>query len=104
MARFFRIERAGHSLADRAEAAMPRADVAAEHERRGAIRPALKNVWATGFLANSVQVQALDQLQYVVLVRRVAQTNLQPLWLWLTGRRVVADYSEFARQNWVPLG
>lgn len=77
---------------------MPCADVAAQHERRGAIRPALEDVWTTSFLANSVQVQALDEFEYVVLVCRVAQTNLQPFWLRLTGRRVVADYSKFARQ------
>jgi hypothetical protein len=54
---------------------MTRADVAAEHERRGAVGPTLENVWATGFLADGVQVQAFDQLQDLVLVSRVAQAD-----------------------------
>ena len=81
---------------------MARAGIAAEHKRRRFVRPAFKNVWAARFLANRVQVQALDQLQHVVLVRRIAQTNLQPLRLRLAGFRKVADYSEFARQRILP--
>src|SRR6185503_13013049 len=68
----------------------------------GAVRPAFENVWAACFLANRVQVQPLDQLQDVVLVRRIAQTNLQPLRLWLTWPRIVADYCKFARQGFSP--
>ncbi len=71
---------------------MTRADVAAEHERRGAIRPALKNVRAARFLTNGVQVEALDQFENLVLIRRIAQTNPQPFGLWLTDLLVVTDY------------
>jgi hypothetical protein len=63
---------------------MTRTDVATEHERGGAIRPALKDVRTLGFLTNRVQVQTLDQLEQMVLVRRIAQTNPQPFGLWLT--------------------
>jgi hypothetical protein len=64
------------TLADGAKTSMSRANITAEHEGSGAIRPAFKNVWATCLLANSVQVQAFDQLQQIVLVRRITQPNL----------------------------
>ena len=60
VSRLVGIETAGLSFADCAKAAMTRADVAAEHERRGAIGPAFKNVWTTSFLTNSVQVESFD--------------------------------------------
>ena len=82
--RLFAVERARLAFADRAKAAMARADVAAQHESRRAIRPALKDVRATRFLTNRVQIQPFDQLQDVVLIRRIAQTNLQPFGLRLT--------------------
>ena len=93
VAGFFRIECAGLSFAHRAEAAMTRADVAAEHERRGAIRPAFEDVWTARFLAHGVEVESFDQLQNVVLVRRIAETDPEPFGLWLTGFLVVADYA-----------
>jgi hypothetical protein len=92
------IERARLALAHRAEAAMTRADVAAEHERGGAIGPTLENVWAARFLADGVQVQTFDQLQHLVLVGRVAEADAQPFGLGLTDLLIVADYSEFAGQ------
>src|ERR1044072_1596526 len=78
------IQRARLPLADGAKAAMTRADVTAQHERRSAVGPTLENVWATGFLADGVQVQTFDQLQHLVLIGRVAQTDAQPLGLGLT--------------------
>jgi hypothetical protein len=98
VSRFFRIEAAGLSFADCAEAAMTRTDVAAEHERRGAIGPTFKNIWATSFLTNGVQVESFDQLQNLVLVRWVAQADAQPFGFGLTYLLVVADYTEFAGQ------
>ena len=98
VARLFRIELTGLSFADRAKAAMTRANVAAQHESRGAIGPAFENVRTTRFLANRVQVKSFDQLQHVVLIRRIAQTNLQPFGLGLTELLIVADYTEFAGQ------
>jgi hypothetical protein len=75
-----------------------RADVAAEHERGGAIGPTLENVWAARFLADGVQVKTFDQLQHLVLIGRVAEADAQPFGLGLTDLLIVADYSEFAGQ------
>src|SRR5438132_10862173 len=96
--RLFAIKRAWLAFAHGAKATMPSADVAAQHERRRAIGPALKDVRAACFLADSVKVQPFDQLQQVILIRRITQTNPQPLRLRLSRRLVVADDSKFARQ------
>src|SRR5215213_4282439 len=77
---------------------MSRADVAAEHKRGRAIRPALENVRTTRFLADGVQVESFNQLQNLVLIGRVAQTDAQPFGLGLTDFLIIADYSEFAGQ------
>lgn len=55
---------------------MASADVASQHERRRAIRPAFENIRAAGFLTDGVEIQALNQLENVVLVGRIAQTDL----------------------------
>src|SRR5687768_4036846 len=96
--RLFRIEEAGLSFVHGAEAAMTRADVAAEHEGCGAVGPAFENVWTAGFLANCVQVESFDELQHLVLIRRVAQADAQPFGLGLTDLLIVTDYTEFAGQ------
>ncbi len=96
--RLFRIETAGLSFADRAEAAMTRADIAAKHESRSPIGPTLKNVWTTGFLADGVQVESFDQLQHLILVRRITQTDAKPFGFGLTYLLIVTDYTEFAGQ------
>ena len=98
VSRLFRIETAGLSFTDRAEAAMTRADVAAEHERRSAIGPTFKNIGTTSFLTNGVQVESFDQLQHLVLVRWIAQPDAQPFGFGLTYFLVVVDYTEFAGQ------
>ncbi len=54
---------------------MSRADIAAEHECRGAIRPALEDVRTFCFLTNRVQVQALNQVEQMVLIGWIAQAN-----------------------------
>jgi hypothetical protein len=89
--RLFRIERARRAFAYRAEATMTRANVAAKHERRRAIRPTFEDVWATRFLTDRVQVKTFNQLQYVILIGRIAQTNLQPVGFGLARFRSVAD-------------
>ena len=104
VSRLFRIECARLPFADRAESAMTRADVAAEHESRGAIGPALENVRTTRFLTNGVQIESFDQLQHLVLIGRVAQTDAQPFGLWLTDLLIVADYTEFAGQLFTSAG
>jgi hypothetical protein len=99
MAWFFRVERTRLTFADSTKTAMARADVPAQHERCGAIGPTLKNVWATRLLAYCVKIQTFDQLEHVVLVRGVTQSNLEPLGFGLTGFRIVADYSKFSGQS-----
>ena len=51
----------GPAPLDGAKAAGPRADVAQDHERRRAARPALRAVWAASTLANGLQAQLGDQ-------------------------------------------
>src|SRR4051794_20368687 len=82
--RFLAVKYARSTLADRAEAAMPSADVAAQHEGRRAIGPALKNIRALRFLTDRVQIQTFDQLEQMILVRRIAQLDAQPIRLRLT--------------------
>ena len=96
--RLFSIQVARLALTDGAEPAMTRANVAAEHERRGAIGPTLKYVRTTCFLTNRVQIESFDQLQHLVLIRRIAQADAKPFGLRLADLLVVADYSEFAGQ------
>jgi len=98
VARFFRIQRSRLAFADSAEATMACANVAAEHEGRGAIGPAFKNVRTARFLADGVQIETFDQLQHLVLIRWVAEPDAQPFRLWLTNLLIVADYTEFAGQ------
>ncbi len=98
VSRLFRIETAGLSFADCTEAAMTRADVAAEHESRSPIGPTLENVWTTCFLTDGVQVESFDQLQHLVLVGRIAQTDAKPFGFGLTYLLIVTDYTEFAGQ------
>ncbi len=87
------IEISGFSFSDCAKSAMPRADVAAEHERRRSIRPALKNVRTARFLTNRVQVESLDQFEHMVLIGRIAQADAQPFRLGLTDLLIVTDYA-----------
>src|SRR5689334_4469141 len=91
--RFFRIEIARLSFSDGAETAMTSADVAAEHERRSPVRPALKNVRTPRFLADGVEVEALDQFEHLVLIGRIAQPDAQPFGLGLTNLLIIADYA-----------
>jgi hypothetical protein len=96
--RLFRIQLARLSLADCAKAAMARANIAAQHERGGAVGPTFKNIRAARFLANCVQVESFDQLQDIVLVRRITQPDAKPFGLGLADFLVITDYTEFAGQ------
>jgi hypothetical protein len=91
----------GFALAYGAESAVAGTDVAAQHEGGRTVGPALKDVGALRFLTNRVQVQALDQLEQVVLVRRITQTNAEPLGLWLTW--FLVENVKFAGQSISPL-
>src|SRR5438034_94729 len=98
--RLFGIERARCAFAYRAKPAVSRADVAAEHECRCAIRPTLKNVGTFRFLTNRVQVQALNQVEQMVLIGWIAQTNPQPLGFRLTWFGV--QNLKFSGQEYLP--
>ena len=62
------VEPGGPAGLDRAEAAGPGARVAEDHDRGGALVPALPDVRAVGLLADRVQVQAAQQALQVVVV------------------------------------
>src|SRR5258708_3866179 len=81
---FILIKLPGLAFSHRAKTAMPGADVPAQHEGGCAIGPALEDVRTFGLLTHRMQIQTLDQLEQMVLVRRIAQTNPQPFGLWLT--------------------
>jgi len=76
MSRFLLVERSRFTLANRAKAAVARANVAAQHECCGAIGPTFEDVGTARLLADRVQVQPLNQFQHVILVGRIAQTDL----------------------------
>ncbi len=65
-----------------AKSAMPRTCIAAEHESRGLIGPAFEDIRALCLLADGVKIQSVDQVQDLILVRRVAQFYLQPIRLF----------------------
>ena len=50
------------AVGDGAVGAVPRADVAEDHERRGAVLPALADVGAVRFLADGVEVELAHQV------------------------------------------
>ena len=79
---------------------MARTDIASQHESSSPISPALKNVGTLRFLTDGVQNQTFNQFEQVVLVRRITQTNAQPLGLRLT--RSSVENLEFAGQSVYP--
>ena len=79
------VERPRRAFTNRAEPAMARADIPAEHKGSSPVSPAFEDVRAPRFLTNRVQVQTLNQLQQMILVGRIAQTNAQPFGLRLAG-------------------
>jgi hypothetical protein len=96
--RFVGIQFSRFAFADGAKPAMTGADVAAEHECCCPVGPALENVRAARFLADCVQVQALNQFKDTVLIGRIAQPDAKPFGLWLADLLIVADYTKFAGQ------
>ena len=70
-----------HRLAfvHRTKAAMPSARIAAEHERRGLVSPAFKDVRALGFLADGMEIKAVDEFENRVLILRIAELDLEPI-------------------------
>src|SRR5437870_5503912 len=82
--RLIRIEPARRPLAYRAKPTMTGTDVAAQHKGRSPISPALEDVWTLRFLANRVQIQALNQVEQMVLIGWITEANAQPLGFRLT--------------------
>src|SRR5438128_12582180 len=76
--RLIRIEPARRPLAYRAKPTMTGTDVAAQHKGRSPISPALEDVWTLRFLANRVQIQALNQVEQMVLIGWITEANPQP--------------------------
>jgi hypothetical protein len=74
--RFLRIKLNRLAFSNCAETAVARADIAAEHECGSAIGPAFKDVRTTSFLANGMQIQAIYELENIVLIRRIAEPDL----------------------------
>src|SRR5436190_16903782 len=86
--RLIGIEPARRPLAYRAKPTMTGTDVAAQHKGRSPISPALEDVRTPRFLTNRVQVQALNQVEQMVLIRWITEANPQPLGFRLTCRSV----------------
>jgi hypothetical protein len=63
---------------------MSGASVAAEHKRRRFVRPAFKDIRATRFLTNRVQIQTVNQFQNGILIRRIADADFQPVGFFQT--------------------
>src|SRR5579871_6804791 len=66
------------AVGDRAVWTVPRTDVAQDHERRGAVLPALAAVGAVGLLTNSVEVQVPHEALEPGIVGPAWRSNLQP--------------------------
>jgi len=92
MSRFQRIQGSRRAFSHGAKSAMPRADITAQHKGGSPVRPALKNVRAPRFLADGVQIKSFNQLKYVILISRVAESDFEPFRLRLTDFGGVTDY------------
>ena len=66
------------AVGDGAVGAVPRADVAEDHEGGGAVLPALADVRAVRLLADRVEVELAHQLLEPQVVRPAWGANLQP--------------------------
>src|SRR6202043_3594263 len=67
------------SVRDGAIRAGARADLAENHERGGAVMPALADVRALRFLAHRVQLQLAHEALEACVIRRPRRAHLQPL-------------------------
>ena len=73
------VERQRAAGVDEAEAAGPGAAVAEDHERGGAVGPALVDVGAAGLLADRVQVEAAHQVLQLAVLAAEPGPDLHPL-------------------------
>jgi hypothetical protein len=72
----------GLAMSHRAVPAVPRTDIAEDHERRRRILPALADVRAMRFLAHRVQVPLPHQTLQSDVVRASGRAHLEPRRLW----------------------
>ena len=79
------VECCWRTLPNCTETAVTRADLAAKHKSRCPVSPAFEDVGAPRFLADRVQLQPLNQLQKMIVIGWIADTNPQPFGLGLTG-------------------
>src|ERR1035437_6122332 len=78
--RLLRVERPPGPLGDRAEAAVPRADVAHEHEGGGLVdAPALEEIRAARFLADRIEMLVRHERRNAARQPVVVHAHLQPL-------------------------
>src|ERR1035437_2013448 len=78
--RLLRVERPPGPLGDRAEAAVPRADVAHEHEGGGLVdAPALEEIRAARFLADRIEMLVRHERRNAARQLVVVHAHLQPL-------------------------
>src|SRR5689334_8990115 len=68
----------GTSVRDRAVAAVPSADVAKDHECRGAVLPAFANIRTMRFLAYRVEVELAHEMPQARVVRAAGRLDLEP--------------------------
>ena len=76
--RLFDVVLGRSAVRDRAVRAVPRAHIAQDHERGGAVLPAFADVGAMGFLADGVQVEFLHHLHEAHVVRASRCLHLEP--------------------------
>ena len=81
------VEPGGLAGLDGAEPACPRTDVAQDHDRRGALVPALAHVGTDRLLAHRVEVQAAQEALEVVVVVARGHPRLDPVGVTPQGSR-----------------
>ena len=84
---FVPLDRTRFALGDGAKSATPGANIAQQHERGGAVIPALPNIGTLSRLAHRVQSQAAGQLLEIVKVLACRRLRPKPLRLGLPHRR-----------------
>src|SRR5262245_13863983 len=83
--RFCEIELVRFAIRNRAIRARARADVAENHEGRGAMVPALADVRTPRLLTDGVELQLLHYAFETQIVLRTRRAHLEPRRLWLAG-------------------
>ena len=84
------VGRLRRAVRDVAVAARARAGVAEDHERRGAVVPALADVRAVRFLADGVETEVAHQALEAEVVLGAGRADLQPVGLGLPRQLVGA--------------